>query len=49
MVAAMPGHVPDPQVVPCLLYADAGPVIDWLIRTFGLLFGLAPARWAVYH
>jgi uncharacterized glyoxalase superfamily protein PhnB len=25
----------DPQVVPYLLYADAGAAMDWLIRTFG--------------
>ena len=27
--------VPDPQVVPYLLYADAGAAMDWLIGTFG--------------
>ena len=25
----------DPQVIPYLLYADAGAAMDWLIRTFG--------------
>ncbi len=25
---------PDPQVVPYLLYADAGAAMDWLIKTF---------------
>jgi len=31
----MPGYRPDPQVVPYLLYADAGAAMDWLIRVFG--------------
>jgi uncharacterized glyoxalase superfamily protein PhnB len=31
----MPEHAPEPQVVPYLLYADAGLAMDWLIRTFG--------------
>jgi uncharacterized glyoxalase superfamily protein PhnB len=26
---------PDPQVVPYLLYEDAGAAMDWLIRVFG--------------
>jgi uncharacterized glyoxalase superfamily protein PhnB len=26
---------PDPQVVPYLLYADAGAAMDWLIKVFG--------------
>ena len=34
MVAAMPERTPDPQVVPYLLYADAGAAMDWLIKTF---------------
>jgi uncharacterized glyoxalase superfamily protein PhnB len=33
MVAAMPERTPDPQVVPYLLYADAGAAMDWLIKT----------------
>ena len=33
-VAAMPQDKPDPQVVPYLLYADAGAAMDWLIRVF---------------
>jgi uncharacterized glyoxalase superfamily protein PhnB len=31
----MPDGNPDPQVVPYLLYADAGAAMDWLIRVFG--------------
>src|ERR1022692_2307193 len=31
----MPGYSADPQVVPYLLYVDAGAAMDWLIRTFG--------------
>src|SRR2546429_9327652 len=30
----MPEHAPDPQVIPYLLYADAGAAMDWLIKTF---------------
>ena len=30
----MPERTPDPQVVPYLLYADAGAAMDWLIKTF---------------
>ncbi len=30
----MPEHHPDPQVVPYLLYADAGAAMDWLIKAF---------------
>ena len=30
----MPEHAPDPQVIPYLLYADAGAAMDWLIETF---------------
>jgi len=31
----VPGDRPDPQVVPYLLYADAGAAMDWLIKVFG--------------
>jgi uncharacterized glyoxalase superfamily protein PhnB len=31
----MVDYAKDPQVVPYLLYADAGAAMDWLIRTFG--------------
>jgi uncharacterized glyoxalase superfamily protein PhnB len=31
----MPGYSADPQVVPYLLYQDAGRAMDWLVRTFG--------------
>ena len=30
----MPPRTPDPQVIPYLLYADAGAAMDWLIKTF---------------
>jgi uncharacterized glyoxalase superfamily protein PhnB len=30
----MPQNSPDPQVVPYLLYADAGAAMDWLIKVF---------------
>jgi uncharacterized glyoxalase superfamily protein PhnB len=30
----MPQDNPDPQVVPYLLYADAGAAMDWLIKVF---------------
>jgi uncharacterized glyoxalase superfamily protein PhnB len=30
----MPEGYPDPQVVPYLLYADAGAAMDWLIKVF---------------
>jgi uncharacterized glyoxalase superfamily protein PhnB len=30
----MPDQSPDPQVVPYLLYADAGAAMDWLIKVF---------------
>jgi hypothetical protein len=33
-VAAMPEDNPDPQVVPYLLYADAGAAMDWLMKAF---------------
>lgn len=31
----MPDYRQDPQVVPYLLYDDAGAAMDWLIRVFG--------------
>jgi uncharacterized glyoxalase superfamily protein PhnB len=31
----MPDQGQDPQVVPYLLYADAGAAMDWLIKVFG--------------
>jgi uncharacterized glyoxalase superfamily protein PhnB len=31
----MPDYTPDPQVVPYLLYEDAGTAMDWLTRVFG--------------
>ena len=31
----MPDYAPDPQVVPYLLYEDAGAAMDWLTRVFG--------------
>jgi hypothetical protein len=31
----MPEYAADPQVVPYLLYEDAGAAMDWLIRVFG--------------
>ena len=34
MVTAMPERASDPQVIPYLLYADAGAAMDWLIKTF---------------
>ena len=33
-LAAMPPENLDPQVVPYLLYADAGSAMDWLIKVF---------------
>jgi uncharacterized glyoxalase superfamily protein PhnB len=30
----MPQDGPDPQVVPYILYADAGTAMDWLIKVF---------------
>jgi uncharacterized glyoxalase superfamily protein PhnB len=30
----MPQDYPDPQVVPYLLYADAGAALDWLVKVF---------------
>jgi uncharacterized glyoxalase superfamily protein PhnB len=34
-VEVMADYSKDPQVIPYLLYADAGAAMDWLIRTFG--------------
>jgi uncharacterized glyoxalase superfamily protein PhnB len=34
-VAVMTDYGKDPQVVPYLLYEDAGAAMNWLIRTFG--------------
>jgi len=34
MVTAMPEHASYPQVIPYLLYADAGAAMDWLVKTF---------------
>jgi PhnB protein len=34
MVTPMPERTFDPQVIPYLLYADAGAAMDWLIKTF---------------
>jgi uncharacterized glyoxalase superfamily protein PhnB len=34
MVTAMPERTSDPQVIPYLLYADAGAAMNWLIETF---------------
>jgi uncharacterized glyoxalase superfamily protein PhnB len=31
----MPDYGPDPQVVPYLLYEDAGAAMNWLIKVFG--------------
>jgi PhnB protein len=31
----MSEHTPDPQVIPYLLYADAGAAMDWLVKAFG--------------
>ncbi len=31
----MPGYNQDPQVVPYLLYEDAGTAMDWLVGAFG--------------
>jgi uncharacterized glyoxalase superfamily protein PhnB len=33
----MPDYRLDPQVVPYLLYEDAGAAMDWLIRVFGFI------------
>jgi len=40
----MPGYSPDPQVVPYLLYEDAGAAMDWLIRVFGFAERLRDAQ-----
>jgi hypothetical protein len=34
MVTPMPERTSDPQVIPYLLYADAGAAMGWLIGTF---------------
>jgi uncharacterized glyoxalase superfamily protein PhnB len=34
-VTVMPDYSADPQVVPYLLYENAGAAMDWLIRVFG--------------
>src|SRR3984885_8511490 len=34
-VAVMPDYRADPQVVPYLMYEDAGAAMDWLIRMLG--------------
>jgi uncharacterized glyoxalase superfamily protein PhnB len=34
-VAAVPDYSSDPQVVPYLLYEDAGAAMDWLVDAFG--------------
>jgi uncharacterized glyoxalase superfamily protein PhnB len=31
----MPDYSPDPQVIPYLLYKDAGAAMDWLVSAFG--------------
>lgn len=31
----MPDYGADPQIIPYLLYEDAGAAMDWLIRVFG--------------
>jgi uncharacterized glyoxalase superfamily protein PhnB len=43
-VAAMSEQNPDPQVVPYLLYADAGAAMDWLIKVFGFIERVRDAR-----
>jgi uncharacterized glyoxalase superfamily protein PhnB len=35
---------PDPQVIPYLLYADAGAAMDWLVKTFGFTVRARDAR-----
>jgi uncharacterized glyoxalase superfamily protein PhnB len=35
IVAVMPDYGADPQIIPYLLYEDAGAAMDWLIRVFG--------------
>jgi uncharacterized glyoxalase superfamily protein PhnB len=37
MVAVVVDYGTDPQVVPYLLYEDAGAAMDWLIRVFGFV------------
>ena len=34
----------DPQVIPYLLYEDAGTAMDWLVRTFGFAIRARAAR-----
>ena len=34
-MAVMPDYGADPQIIPYLLYGDAGAAMDWLIRVFG--------------
>jgi uncharacterized glyoxalase superfamily protein PhnB len=36
-IATMPGFEADPQIVPYLLYEEAGTAMDWLIRAFGFV------------
>lgn len=40
----MPEQNSDPQVVPYLLYADAGAAMDWLIKVFGFTERARDAR-----
>jgi PhnB protein len=40
----VPANPPDPQVVPYLLYEDAGAAMDWLIRAFGFTERLRDRR-----
>jgi uncharacterized glyoxalase superfamily protein PhnB len=40
----MPDYGGDPQVVPYLLYEDAGAAMDWLIRAFGFTERLRDRR-----
>jgi len=36
-VRAVDEDTTDPQVIPYLLYADAGAAMDWLVLTFGFI------------
>jgi uncharacterized glyoxalase superfamily protein PhnB len=36
--------ITDPQVIPYLLYADAGAAMDWLVKTFGFTVRARDAR-----
>jgi uncharacterized glyoxalase superfamily protein PhnB len=38
------GNISDPQVIPYLLYADAGAAMDWLVETFGFTVRARDAR-----